>query len=87
MVMFAPTTANTQLRKATTRLAVPATTDYWVNDRKGDPLFVVTAEANAAMTRMLAPILDEVHGLLGPRRMRPSSSIVAGAFMCGDLPE
>ena len=51
-----------------TRLAVPATTDYWVNDRKGDPLFVVTAEANAAMTRMLLPILEEVRTLIGPRR-------------------
>lgn len=51
-----------------TRLAVPATTDYWVNDQKGDPLFVVTAEANAAMTRMLAPILEEARNLLGPRR-------------------
>ena len=51
-----------------TRLAVPATTDYWVNDRKGDPLFVVTAEANAAMTRMLVPILDQVRTLLGPQR-------------------
>jgi transposase len=51
-----------------TRLAVPATTDYWVNDQKGDPLFVVTAEANAAMTRMLVPILDEVRTLIGPHR-------------------
>ena len=51
-----------------TRLAVPATTDYWVNDKRGDPLFVVTAEANAAMTRMLAPILEEIRNLLGPRR-------------------
>jgi hypothetical protein len=51
-----------------TRLAVPGTTDYWVNDRKGDPLFVVTAEANAAMTRMLVPILEEVRNLIGPRR-------------------
>jgi DNA-binding CsgD family transcriptional regulator len=51
-----------------TRLAVPATTDYWVNDQKGDPLFVVTAEANAAMTQMLAPLLEEVRNLLGPRR-------------------
>jgi hypothetical protein len=41
------------------RLAVPATTDYWVNDRSGDPLFVVTAEANAALMRMLEPILQE----------------------------
>jgi hypothetical protein len=50
------------------RLAVPATTDYWVNDRSGDPLFVVTAEANAAMTRMLEPILQEARTLLGPGR-------------------
>lgn len=51
-----------------TRLAVPATTDYWVNDRKGDPLFVVTADANAAMTRMLAPLLEQARRLLGPHR-------------------
>jgi hypothetical protein len=51
-----------------TRHAVPATTDYWVNDQKGDPLFVITAEANAAMTRMLTPILEEARVLLGPRR-------------------
>ncbi len=53
---------------ARTRLAVPGTTDYWVNDQKGEPLFVVTAEANAAMTRMLGPILEEVRNLIGPRR-------------------
>ena len=35
------------------RLAMPATTDYWVNEVTGQPLFVVTAEANAAMTKML----------------------------------
>jgi len=51
-----------------TRLAVPATTDYWVNDQKGEPLFVVTAEANAAMTRMLVPVLEEIRKLIGPRR-------------------
>jgi transposase-like protein len=50
------------------RLAVPATTDYWLNDQKGEPLFVVTAEANAAMTRMLIPILEEIRQLIGPRR-------------------
>src|SRR5258707_2572490 len=49
-------------------LAAPATTDYWVNDQRGDPLFVVTADANAAMTKMLLPILTEVRQLLGPRR-------------------
>ena len=49
-------------------LAAPASTDYWVNDQRGDPLFVVTADANAAMTRMLVPVLREVRELLGPRR-------------------
>src|SRR5205807_1261356 len=37
-------------------LAAPATTDYWVNDQRGDPLFVVTANANAALTKMLTPV-------------------------------
>jgi len=50
------------------RTAGPATTDYWVNDRKGDPLFVVTAEANATMTRMLVPILEELRPLFSTRR-------------------
>ena len=50
------------------RLAAPATTDYWVNDKRGDPLFVVTAQANAALTRMLPTVLGEVRKLLGPKR-------------------
>ena len=49
-------------------LAAPATTDYWVNDQRGDPLFVVTADANAAMTKMLIPVLSEVREFLGSRR-------------------
>jgi DNA-binding CsgD family transcriptional regulator len=51
-----------------TRLAVPGTTDYWVNDKQGEPLFVVTAEANAAMTQMLIPILAEARNLIGLQR-------------------
>jgi transposase len=50
------------------RLSLPATTDYWVNDAAGDPLFVVTAEANAGMVKMLPGILEQVHALLGQRR-------------------
>jgi hypothetical protein len=50
------------------RLAVPATTDYWVNDQTGDPLLVVTGEANASMFHMLVPILQQVRQLLGPDR-------------------
>jgi len=60
------TIAKTYLTR--TRTAGPGTTDYWVNDQKGDPLFVVTAEANAAMTRMLVPILTELRPLFGVRR-------------------
>jgi hypothetical protein len=51
-----------------TRLVVPATTDYWVNDRTGDPIFVVTADANAQMTKMLVPIMEQVRGLIGSDR-------------------
>jgi len=51
------------------RIAMPATTDYWVNDAAGDPLFVVTAEANAGMVKMLPVVLDEVKSLVGERRI------------------
>ena len=45
------------------RLCMPATTDYWVNDAEGDPLFVVTTEANKGLVKMLPVVLDEVHYL------------------------
>lgn len=51
------------------RLSMPATTDYWVNDASGDPLFVVTAEANAGLARMLPSLLAEIRGLVGQRRV------------------
>jgi DNA-binding CsgD family transcriptional regulator len=51
------------------RLAMPATTDYWVNDRSGEPLLVLTAPANAGLVKMLSPILDEVRRLVGERRV------------------
>lgn len=50
------------------RLAMPATTDYWINDQSGDPLFVVTALANAGMVKMLPEVLAEVRPLVGDRR-------------------
>ncbi len=50
------------------RLAMPATSDYWVNDASGDPLFLITAEANAGMVKMLPPVLAEVRSLVGERR-------------------
>lgn len=51
------------------RLSMPATSDYWVNDKAGDPLFVVTAEANAGLVKMLPGILDQVRLLVGNRRV------------------
>jgi transposase len=51
------------------RISLPATSDYWVNDSAGDPLFVVTAEANAGLVKMLPGILDLVRALMGKRRV------------------
>jgi DNA-binding CsgD family transcriptional regulator len=51
------------------RLAMPATTDYWVNDQSGDPLFVITALAHAGMVKMLPEVLSEVRQLVGDRRV------------------
>jgi transposase len=50
-------------------LAMPACTDYWINDRSGDPLLVITGEINAALTRALPRILREVRDLVGERRV------------------
>jgi hypothetical protein len=51
------------------RLSMPATTDYWINDALGDPLFVLTAEANAGLTTMLPAVLAEVRRVVGERRV------------------
>jgi len=51
------------------RISLPATSDYWVNDSVGDPLFVVTAEANAGLVKMLPGILSQVRALVGKRRV------------------
>src|SRR5437660_529456 len=50
-------------------LAIPATTDYWVNDRAGDPLLVVTGEVNAALTKAFPHLLQEVRSVVGERRV------------------
>jgi transposase len=51
------------------RISMPATTDYWVADAAGDPLFLVTAEANAGLVEMLPKILAETRPLVGERRV------------------
>ena len=53
------------------RLAMPATTDYWVNDAEGEPLFVVTTEANEGLVKLLPAVLDEV---------RPFIELMPGVF-------
>jgi transposase len=50
-------------------LAMPASTDYWINDRSGDPLLVITGEVNAALTKALPRLLREVRDLVGERRV------------------
>jgi transposase len=50
------------------RLALPATTDYWVSDKAGDPVFVVTAEFNEGLAAMLPKLLEEVRALVGKKR-------------------
>ncbi|HXV62773.1 MAG TPA: transposase [Vicinamibacteria bacterium] len=48
------------------RLAVPAVTDFWVNDRDGQPIFVVTGEVNQSLTKQLPPLVEELKKLLRP---------------------
>jgi transposase len=50
-------------------LAMPASTDYWINDRSGDPLLVITGEIDAALTKALPRLLREVRDLVGERRV------------------
>ena len=51
------------------RISLPATSDYWVNDMAGDPLFVITADANAGLVKMLPGLLEEARALVGKRRV------------------
>jgi hypothetical protein len=51
------------------RISMPATTDYWVNDAEGEPLFVVPTEGNKGLARMLPTVLEEVRSLVGERRV------------------
>src|SRR6516225_9020861 len=50
-------------------LAMPASTDYWINDRSGDPLLVITGEMDAALTKALPRLLGEVRRLVGEQRV------------------
>ncbi len=50
-------------------LAMPATTDYWVNDCAGDPLLVITGEVDAALSKAFPHLLQQVRGVVGERRV------------------
>jgi len=51
------------------RISMSGTTDYWINDADGDPLFVVPTEANKGLVKMLPRVLDDVRTLVGERRV------------------
>lgn len=65
------------------RISLPATTDYWVGDSRGEPLLVVTTEGNAAMTQTLPSLLKEVRQAVGAEA-RPTIVFDRGGF-CGKL--
>jgi hypothetical protein len=48
---------------------MPATTDYWVNDRDGDPLLLITGEVDAALSKAFPHLLREVRSVVGERRV------------------
>jgi transposase len=50
-------------------LAMPASTDYWINDRSGDPLLVITGEVDAALTKAMPRLLREVREVVGEQRV------------------
>jgi transposase len=50
-------------------LAMPASTDYWINDSSGDPLLVITGEVDAAMTKAMPRLIREVRDMVGERKV------------------
>src|SRR6516164_8894690 len=50
-------------------LAMPANTDYWINDSSGDPLLVITGEVDAALTKAMPGLLRQVREVVGERKV------------------
>jgi len=50
-------------------LAAPATTDYWINDRAGDPLLLITAELDPSLAKAFPELLQAVRAAVGERRV------------------
>jgi len=60
----------TKTHVARRRLCMPATTDYWINDKDAEPLFFVTGEVNERLiASMKASVLPEVRRLAGQRHV------------------
>lgn len=57
-----------EAKQAQRQVVTPAATDTWVHDANGEPLLVVTSEANAKLTQVLEPILADVRRLIGDQR-------------------
>ncbi len=47
---------------------LPAITDYWVNDRDGQPVLVLPTEANPGVVKMLPEIVAAVREVIGQKR-------------------
>jgi hypothetical protein len=50
-------------------LAMPATTDYWINDRAGDPLLLITAELDPSLAKAFPELLRVVRAAVGERQV------------------
>ena len=50
-------------------LAMPATTDYWINDRAGDPLLLITADLDASLAKAFPELLRQVRATIGERQV------------------
>ena len=50
-------------------LAMPATTDYWINDRSGDPLLMITGDLGQSLAKALPELLRQVRAVVGERRV------------------
>jgi transposase-like protein len=51
-----------------TRIAAPATLETWVNDQRGDPVLVVTAELSASLVAEIRCLLPSLRALVGDKR-------------------
>ena len=50
-------------------LAMPATTDYWINDCSGDPLLMITGDLGQSLAKALPDLLRQVRAVVGERRV------------------